>query len=188
MVSLSPVPPTSFPITLAQAFKDARKTMGTPEIDEKDESLADIGVAEGSIDLKNWRHAVYMTMTPLGKEGLEAVSVNIRFQYRRDTGQIWSIRIMDSWKVYDCTLYGLRTRWHLEEFCKELGAPKRTAPQTKAMDNYFWIKGKVGYRIEIFNKQIRDVGVVNEKGEAASIGVCDLEIAPPGVKQWFEGT
>ena len=123
--------------------------------------------------------------TPDDTKHLQHVSVNIRFQYRRNDGKIWSVRVMDTWRVYPCSLYGLDNHGHLEDYMNELGIPRRTQKESRILDSYWWVKRDLGFHLWIYSVDWSDVGITHRAGEAQFINVCSLKLTPPGVEAWF---
>jgi hypothetical protein len=168
-------------------MSEARQVLGTPSMDGRDESLRDMGVSLDKSDRKNWRDALYMSMKKSKDMILEHVSINVRMQYRADTKRIWSIRVMDTWKVFRCSFYGLDNHARFDEIRKILGRPLKTKEESGSLDSHWWIKDDLGFHLRVYSRDLPDVGVTHYKGEAQWVLVCSLKAAPPGIASWFGG-
>src|SRR5947207_590952 len=148
-----------------------------------------MGVSIGAVDQKNWRDLLFMSMKSPKRQELESVSVNIRMQYRRDTGQIWSIRVMDTWRVFRCSLYGLDNHDLLDQFVKDLGSPRKTEKESRSLNSYWWVREKLGYHMRVYSQDFPDVGITHHAGEAQWSFGCSFELVRSGIEGWFgEGT
>jgi len=177
----------SFPIALGKTMSVMRKAFGTPDEDTRDESLQYMGVQLDKADLKNWRDAVFLRMHSVKKTDIQNASVNVRCQYRRETGKIWSLRVMDTWKVYRCIMCGIDNHARLEDHRKALGEPSRVKEESNLLMSYWWMKDDLGIHMRVYSHDFKDVGVNHYAGELQWLYVCSLSLAPAGLRGWLGG-
>jgi hypothetical protein len=177
--------PENFPISVGQSLSEVRREFGPPAMEGRDESLEDMGLIVPKSERKVWRDLLYMSVKPSDSRELKSVSVNLRFQYRKDNGVVWSARVMDTWKVWNRTLYGLNNQGKIGDFLKTLGKPSKQAEESPSLASCWWVKDDLGFHLRIYTRDFPDVGVTHYAGEAQWIYVCSLKLGPAGVRSWF---
>jgi hypothetical protein len=162
-----------------------KKAFGAPEDDDLDESLQFMGIQLNKEDCENWRHAVFLKAHSRNTKDIHTVSVNIRCQYRRDTGKIWSLRVMDTWRVYPVVLCGIDNHVPFGDHKKAFGNPSRTKEESIGLMSYWWVKDDLGVHMRVYSRDSQDVGVNHYAGELQWLYVCSIGLAPAGVGSWL---
>lgn len=178
--------PIVLPVKLGDSVSSLRRHLGKPDEDARDESLSYALGSRGILQPKNWRSLLYLRFAPVNSSVIEAATVNLRFQYRRDTGAVWGIRVMDTWKLFPTEIHGIRNHGILASWLKELGKPNRISQASDILDDYWWVRRDEGVQIRVYSRDCRDVGVTYQRGEAQWVHVIDLLSAPPGWRDLYK--
>jgi hypothetical protein len=55
------------------------------------------------------------------------------------------------------------------------------------LDDYFWIRGDVGYYLEVYKSHFPDLVRSSNAGDTKLVYVCDFRLAPSGLRDFFRG-
>lgn len=169
------------------SIEDVKRVLGEPEVDDIDESLKYDGVVVPVGEAGVWRTLVYLQMHDVRSGIASQVSVNLCFQYRSDTGKVWSVRIMDRAQILDVFLDKIPLRGTIDDCVERLGSPTREGKEAPIVGRKCWIIGRRGYRVDFCTDYHADPITPCKKGRFQSAMVCDLDLAPKGFEKALDG-
>ncbi|MEK7865977.1 MAG: hypothetical protein AAB434_04795 [Planctomycetota bacterium] len=169
------------------SVEEVKKALGEPDLDEVDESLKYDGVVVSPEEAGLWRDLLYLQMHDVSSGLASQVSVNLRFQYRSDTGKIWSVRIADPARVMDVFLDEIPMRGTIDDCVERLGEPTGEGTTAPIVGQKCWIRGRRGYRVDYYTENHADPITPCRAGQLQMALVCDLDLAPRGFEKALGG-
>jgi len=81
--------------------------------------------------------------------------------------------------------YGNELHANVNKWIDTLGSPTRIARRTELLDDYWWIKGEIGYHMDVYSQEWTRDGIAINKGDTKSVYKCSFTISPQGLKESF---
>jgi hypothetical protein len=111
------------------------------------------------------------------------VAVNVIYRYRKADGLVWSVIIDPQSVGYTNYMGEIPISANRSTILKILGNPIEEKSYAPVIDELAWQRGKVGYRIQVYNQDYSSFTARHRKGQVDRLEMFSLELAPPPAKR-----
>lgn len=179
---------TSRPFVIQPGERHAvlTETFGEPTFDRADNQVERTVGASGDV----WRRAVYHANIPINVpfgEDLSIIETNVvlSFQYRTDTGTIWSVGVRDHAGIFHNSIGALDLSMNLTKAKEKLGHPKESKRYSPPLilERVVWEGDELIYVCEFLTEPHSDPPVTYNAGDMHSLDVFAARHAPEGYVQ-----
>ena len=176
---MRPLLPAPFPIRLRDHISKAKQILGPPEVDIQDAAPGEWGIDKPRPP-RDWWRVKFTSMRRVRLPFIRAASADIFMGYRPSTGAVWFIEVADASRKLNASIEGLASEARLAAAVAEFGPPVAEHPDPFAtlIHAYWWRRGDTVFHLRAFREDYEDVTGSWRAGDAKSIRVLALELAP----------